>query len=274
MLIEKNLAPLSGYLMAVLQTAVFTSGVLLMNWDYLEAPGILVLLIALLMFRGYFTVLPGEAKVISVLGNYKGSVSKGGFYWVHPLAKRLPVSLKTHVFECEKLRVYDKRGIPIDISASVIWKVEDTVKALFEVENPQQMVEVNTNMTLRMLAETYPFDNPGEDSDTVTLRGNTKALAGVLQSQMKDKLVETGILIKDARIKHLSYAPEIAEEMLRVYQQEATLAARKKQALHAVDMAEMILQKAESRSMIKLQEPERSKAVAELLVSFSKNLNG
>lgn len=270
---EQIITPISGFKAAVGQASLVVLSFICFNVTYFESVGLFLFIFSMLLFRGYFSVTHGQAKVLVLLGAYKGSVTEAGFYWHHPLAQRKVVSLRTKVFESEKLRIYDKRGIPVDVSASVVWKASNTAKALFEVDDLLKMVEVQTHIILRTLTETYPFDTTGEDKGTITLRGNVKALAGVLQNQLNEQLQVAGIVVQEAKIKHLSYAPEVAGEMLKVYQQQATLTARKQQALAAVDMTEMVLQKAESRNMLQLSEPERSKAVADLLVSLTKELN-
>ncbi|GAA4831449.1 SPFH domain-containing protein [Algivirga pacifica] len=274
MIIEKVENPKAGLIAAMLQAGILVVSFFFLAGDWQTLPGffdgtgVLLLLAFFVYFRGYMVVQPGEARLLLFLGEYKGTVLQEGFYWTNPFMQRKSISMKERVFHGDILRVYDKKGLPIDVSASVTWKIGDTAKAVFEVEDLSQQVESSTNIILRVLAETYVFDNMGNQQE-ISMKGNTQALANILQKQLGDKLAAHGVIITDARLKHLSYAPEIASDMLKVYQEQATRIVRQQQNLFAVELAEQVFLKAESKRLIQLGEPERSKAIASLIIAIN-----
>jgi len=230
---------------------------------------VLGLLLFLFVPLGYFTLEPNESRVLVLLGSYRGTVRKTGFHWVNPFKLPFPrdkfvVSLRIRNFEVDKLKVNDKGGNPIEIGAVVVWRVEDTAHAMFDVDRYQHYVKIQSDSALRHLANCYPYDH-GEKGET-TLRSGVEEVSRVLQEELQDRLSRAGVRVEEARLTHLAYAPEIAGAMLRRQQAEAIIAARRKIVHGAVSMVEMALDGLEKKKVLVLDEERKAAMVSNLLV--------
>jgi len=263
-------------------------------WLFLPSLGLLIVWIILL--TGFFTLQPNEARVLILFGDYRGTVRESGFHWGNPFysngqsavesgsvddaqakpvfwkgatsAKRKPtrnkISLRMRTLNGEKLKVNDKRGNPIEIAAVVVWRVHDTAKAFFDVDNYTKYVETQSESALRHLASQYSYDH-GEENET-TLRSNADEVASALKAELQERLSRAGIVVEEARLTHLAYAPEIAQAMLRRQQAEAVIAARQKIVHGAVSMVDMALKDLADKHIIQLDDERKAAMVSNLMV--------
>jgi regulator of protease activity HflC (stomatin/prohibitin superfamily) len=238
----------------------------------LEGLGVLFLL-------GHFTLQPNEGRVLILFGSYKGTVRDSGFHWANPFYSRTPqagkgqkrggllstrISLRAHNFNSDTLKVNDKRGNPVEIAAVVVWRVEDTAQAVFDVDDYGSYVQVQSESAIRSIASLYAYDH-GEERE-VTLRGGGDEIAQELKKELEVRLAKAGVAVDEARLTHLAYAPEIASAMLRRQQAEAVIAAREKIVLGAVSMVDAALRELDSRSVVKLDDERKAAMVSNLLV--------
>ena len=223
-----------------------------------------VLVASIFLSNGFFTLQPNEACVLTLFGNYVGTVREDGFHWTNPFRSQQKISLRSRNFNSPTLKVNDKRGNPIEIGAVVVWKVEDTAQASFDVENYRAFVEVQTESALRLMASAFSYDD-GEEGE-VTLRSGREEVARNLAVRLQERLDKAGVLIEEARISHLAYAQEIAQAMLRRQQAEAVIAARKKIVEGAVSMVEMALQDLDEKKVVQLDDERKATMVSNLLV--------
>ena len=241
---------------------------LVMNIRSESAPEIIVaaLSIALLTFltAGLFMVNPNEGKVLQLFGEYKGTAKQEGLRWANPFLTKKKVSLRVRNFESSHLKVNDIDGNPIEIAAVVVWKVFETAEAVFEVDDYEHYVKVQSEAALRNLATSYAYD--AHDDAQVSLRGHTGAVADHLKREIHDRLVKAGVQVIEARISHLAYAPEIAAAMLQRQQAGAIIAARQRIVEGAVGMVEMALDMLSAKSIIQLDEERKAAMVSNLLV--------
>jgi regulator of protease activity HflC (stomatin/prohibitin superfamily) len=225
----------------------------------------LVALLHWVLYLGFTAVAPNEARAIVLLGCYKGTVRDQGFWWVNPFAyPRRKVSIKIRNFESARLKVNDHDGNPIEIAAVVVWKVVETAEALFEVDDYEQFLKVQTEAAIRNVVTSYPYDSPIEGE--ISLRGNPHEIGEKLSAEIQGRLVKAGIEITDARISHLAYAPEIANAMLRRQQANAIIAARTRIVEGAVSMVQMALDELSQKQIVKLDEERKAAMVSNLLV--------
>jgi regulator of protease activity HflC (stomatin/prohibitin superfamily) len=224
------------------------------------------LVIALLAFLlgGLFTVNPNEGRVLQLFGEYVGTSKIQGLRWANPFYRRKRVSLRVRNFESSKLKVNDLEGNPIEIGAVVVWKVVETAEAVFEVDDYENYVHVQSEAALRNLATSYPYD--AHSDEQVSLRGATAAVAEDLKREIQDRLAKAGVQVIEARISHLAYAPEIAAAMLQRQQAGAIIAARQRIVEGAVGMVEMALDMLSTKSIIQLDEERKAAMVSNLLV--------
>jgi len=223
-----------------------------------------VIVLDIFLARGLFTVAPNQAQVLQLVGRYSGSVRKAGLHWANPFFTKHKVSLRVRNFETARLKVNDHDANPIEIAAVVVWKVVDSAEALFEVDNYENYVHVQSEAALRNLATGYPYDAHLED--TISLRGNTDVVAGQLKREIEDRVSKAGVDVLEARISHLAYAPEIATAMLQRQQASAIIAARQKIVEGAVGMVEMALDLLSVKGVIILDEERKAQMVSNLLV--------
>jgi len=216
------------------------------------------------VFKSLVLVNPNISKVVLLFGKYQGTLRTNGFFSINPLTVRRPVSLKAHNFNSDKLKVNDLRGNPIEIGAVVVWRVQDTAKALFDVQDFDSYVQVQTESALRHLASCHPYD-AAEDAET-SLRGSSDSVNQELQQELTRRLEIAGIEVLEARISHLAYAPEIASAMLQRQQAEAIIAARTRIVDGAVGMVQMALAQLKAHDIVALDEERKAQMVSNLLV--------
>jgi hypothetical protein len=223
-----------------------------------------VLVLDGLAFAGLFTVAPNEGQVLQLFGAYRGTARDEGLRWANPFFTKKRISLRVRNFESARLKVNDTDGNPIEIAAIVVWRVVDTAEAVFEVDDYENYVKVQTESAVRNLATHYPYDAHVEGH--LSLRGSTDVVAKNLQGEIQDRLAKAGVEVIEARISHLAYAPEIAAAMLRRQQAGAIIAARAKIVEGAVGMVEMALDMLAQSGKVQLDEERKAAMVSNLLV--------
>jgi regulator of protease activity HflC (stomatin/prohibitin superfamily) len=259
---------------------------------------LLVIILSIILFFGFFTLQPNEARVLILFGAYKGTVRASGFHWGNPFysnGRRLPasagtapsakigaegkvgmgtaqrgplsrnkVSLRARNMNTEKLKVNDKRGNPIEIAAVVVWRVQDTAQASFDVEDYETYVGLQSESAVRHVASSYAYDH-GEENE-ITLRSNVEEVSLALRQELHERLSKAGVVVEEARLTHLAYAPEIAQAMLRRQQAEAVIAARQKIVHGAVSMVDMALKELADKHVVQLDDERRAAMVSNLMV--------
>jgi regulator of protease activity HflC (stomatin/prohibitin superfamily) len=275
---EKPGKSLKGWLIAAMHLFLigvfiwlFLTSAIAEQWSVMGivVQALLLITVAVVLPNGYFTLQPNEAKVLVLFGKYKGTINTDGFHWTNPLQLTVPrskytLSQRIRNFEVEKLKVNDKRGNPIEIAAVVVWRVENTAHALFDVDHYEHYVKIQSDAALRHLANCYPYDH-GEEEE-VTLRSGMDEVAMVLKEELQERLAKAGVRVEETRLTHLAYAPEIANAMLRRQQAEAIIAARRKIVHGAVSMVEMALEDLKSKKVVELDEERKAAMVSNLLV--------
>lgn len=260
-------------ILAVLLLFLLTAGAVASGvraaWHDNAAIGIgsaVVGVLSLVLWFGLTMVQPNQARVLTLFGRYVGSLKVPGLWWVNPLYAKQPISLRVHNFETAKLKVNDKQSNPIEIGAIVVWQVVDSAEAMFEVENYEDYVRVQSESAVRTLATSYPYDahNEGETS----LSHNANEIADQLAAEVQARLSRAGMRVIEARIAHLAYAPEIANAMLRRQQASAIIAARVQIVEGAVSMVDMALRSIEQKGMVMLDEERKAAMVSNLLVTL------
>lgn len=223
-----------------------------------------LLVSSLVALGGFFTLQPNEARVLILFGSYKGTVRRSGFHWTNPFYTKRKISLRMRNLNGDRLKVNDKRGNPIEIGAVVVWKVQDTAQAVFDVDDYEHYVRIQSESAVRHLASRYAYDQ-GEQ-DELTLQGGGDAVSDALLVELTDRLSRAGVKVEEARITHLAYAPEIAQAMLRRQQAEAVIAARTKIVHGAVSMVEMALNELKAKQVIEFDSERKAAMVSNLLV--------
>jgi hypothetical protein len=228
--------------------------------------GFLVFTLASASCLGFFVVQPNQAEVLILLGNYIGTQRRPGWYWTNPLTfgARRKISLRIRNFDTQKVKVNDQRGNPVEIAAVVVWRVVDTARAVFEVDDFENFVAVQSETAVRHLATRYPYDSYEED--TLSLSGNVDEVSTTLQDELRERLAHAGVEVVEARLSHLSYSPEIAGAMLRRQQATAIVAARQKMVEGAVGMVDMALETLAREHIVELDEERKAAMVSNLLV--------
>jgi len=270
MIREREVTPLPGLpvvLVLIAATGLTIWGAVDAAQD--DAPLLLVtyLLLAVLsvfLMAGLFVVNPNEGKVLQFFGDYVGTVKQPGLRWANPLYSKKSVSQRVRNFESAKLKVNDNEGNPIEIASVVVWRVVDTAEAVFEVDDYNNYVKVQTESALRNLATSYTYD--AHDENTISLRGTTQVVADHLKKEIQDRLARAGVEAMEARISHLAYAPEIAHAMLQRQQAGAIIAARSRIVEGAVGMVEMALELLSKRDIVTLDNERKAAMVSNLLV--------
>lgn len=233
------------------------SGAMIVGW-------ILVLVASGLVLAGLFVVNPNEGKVLQFFGKYAGTVKQPGLRWANPLYTKKRISQRIRNFESSHLKVNDNEGNPIEIAAVVVWRVIDTAEAVFEVDDYNNYVKVQTEAALRNLATSYTYD--AHDDSQISLRGHTTTVAEHLKNEIQERLARAGVEVMEARISHLAYAPEIAHAMLQRQQAGAIIAARQRIVEGAVGMVEMALDMLSRRDIVALDNERKAAMVSNLLV--------
>ncbi len=231
--------------------------------------GLLLLCASAFSFKGFMMVQPNTARVVTLFGAYKGTVTDEGLRWVNPFCAKEKVSLRACTLNGEHLKVNDKLGNPIEIANVTVWHVEDTARAVFDVDDYEQFVAAQSETALRHVASLYAYDHMGEDdaqNTQITLRSNIAEVSEVLRRELSERLSMAGIAVEDARLTHLAYAPEIAQAMLRRQQADAVIAARGKIVRGAVDMVEMALAELSDKHVVDMDDDRKAAMVSNLLV--------
>ncbi len=262
---EKEFLAKSGYLFLFLELIVlaaiifgFASNIILLS--------VLLIIVFAFVAKGFAVVDPNQACVLVLFGDYKGTIKKNGFCWVNPLFVRKKISLRAKNFDSETIKVNDKLGNPIMIGLVLVWKVEETFKAAFNVDEFEHFVVVQSEAALRKLAGMYPYDNIEDESAKVTLRDGTEEVNEQLEKEIVERLEIAGIHVIEARINHIAYAQEIAQAMLKRQQATAIVAARYKIVEGAVSMVEMALEELSQKKIVDLDEEKKATMVSNLMV--------
>ena len=225
---------------------------------------LLVIIVTVVLLGGLFIVNPGDAKVLILFGSYKGTVKTPGFWFANPFMTKRKISLRVRNFETQKLKVNDNRANPIEIAAIVVWKVVETAEALFEVDDYQKYVAVQSESAVRAVAQSYPYDSHADNEEALST--HTAEVSKSLQQAIQDRLAKAGVEVIEARISHLAYSPEIAQAMLQRQQATAIIAARFKIVEGAVGMVENALELLGSKGIVHLDEEKKAQMVSNLLV--------
>ena len=262
---EKIITPFNGYLAVVilLISAVLIAFGFSSNNNVL---GIALIPVLIIITKGLIVVSPNSSKVLLLFGDYKGSVKQNGLFWINPLYTRTSLSLRARNFESEKIKVNDKMGNPIMISVILVWKVKDTFKATFEVDNYENFIRIQTDSAVRKLAGSFPYDHFEDEKATVTLSTNFDDVNKALEREVTERLEIAGIEVVESRIGYLAYAPEIAHSMLRRQQASAVVAARHKIVEGAVGMVESALKLLAAKEIIEFDEDRKAAMVSNLMV--------
>ncbi|MCC6682975.1 MAG: SPFH domain-containing protein [Phycisphaeraceae bacterium] len=265
-------------------------------WPFVVS--ILGLLLSILMMPGFFALQPNEARVLVLFGTYKGTVRQSGFHWGNPFysnsptggssfaermaeaqakqahkevqhtphkgPKRFKVSLRVRNMNSDTLKVNDRRGNPVEIAAVIVWRVRDTAQAMFDVDDYENYVEIQSESAIRHLASLYAYDH-GEENET-TLRSGVEEVSAALCQELQERLNKAGVVVEEARLTHLAYAPEIAQAMLRRQQAEAIIAARQKIVHGAVSMVGMALQELSEQHVLELDDERKAAMISNLMV--------
>lgn len=221
-------------------------------------------MVLLLLWCGFFTLQPNEAAVLLLFGAYKGTAGRAGFHWANPLFHKRKISLRVRNFNTETLKVNDQRGNPTEIAAVVVWRVHDTAQACFDVDDYQHYVKVQSESALRHTASRFPYDTGGEHE--ISLRGSMDEVSQTLGQELQERLDKAGVVVEEARLSHLAYAPEIAGAMLRRQQAEAIVAARLRIVEGAVGMVETALERLQEHKTVALDDERKATMVSNLLV--------
>lgn len=270
MITEKSRQAMSGYLMLVVLTlaqigfgyGIFATAQAQSVWGIVTT--IAASVVVVFLWVGLFMVQPNEAKVLQLFGDYVGTVREPGLKWANPFFSKTAVSTRVRNFESGRLKVNDSNGSPIEIAAVVVWKVFDTAEALFEVDDYEEFVQIQSESALRNLSTTYPYEP--HDGDGLSLRGDPVEISDALKREIQDRLEQAGVTVIEARISHLAYAPEIANAMLRRQQASAIIAARTQIVAGAVGMVDMALSQLATNQVVELDEERKAAMVSNLMV--------
>jgi len=264
---EKIIVPANGYLMlfvliVLVFGSIFTLIVVHNPW------AILGIVVSILIALGFVMVQPNGSRVLLLFGEYIGTVKKNGFFWVNPFYTKKKISLRASNFDSERLKVNDKLGNPVMISTILVWRVENTYKAAFDVDNYENFVRVQTDAAVRKLASMYPYDNFADEGhvEDITLRSSVNEVSNALEKEIEERLSIAGIEVLEARIGYLAYAQEIANAMLKRQQATAIVAARHKIVEGAVSMVEMALEQLGKKQIIDLDDERKAAMVSNLMV--------
>lgn len=273
---ERPVHTANGWLMLLVTLLVLAAGTALMVSAIVQAArglafplprfflGVSLELLSFVCMGGFFTLQPNQACVLILFGAYQGTERESGFHWTNPFNKKMKVSLRARNLNSEKLKVNDRGGNPIEIGAVVVWRVQDTAQAVFDVQDYVEYVRIQSESAIRHLASSYAYDH-GEENE-ITLRSGVTEVSHALLQELQERLAKAGVVVEEARLTHLAYAPEIASVMLRRQQAEAVIAARQKIVHGAVSMVEMALKELAEKQVIHLDEERKAAMVSNLLV--------
>jgi regulator of protease activity HflC (stomatin/prohibitin superfamily) len=269
MISEKQGFSINGYtaivgLLVILVTAFAIVGSVELPLNISDLSKIFLLLVVMSCFAGFFMVQPNQGKVLTLFGSYVGTEKRNGLRWTIPFFMRKSISLRVRNFESGKIKVNDNLGNPIEIATIVVWSVTDTAEAMFEVDDYESYVAIQSESALRILASSYAYDPQEEHS--VSLRSHPADVSENLKTEIQDRLGKAGVVVHEARISHLAYAQEIASAMLQRQQATAIISARNKIVEGAVGMVEMALDRLKEKNVVELDEERKAAMVSNLLV--------
>ena len=250
-------------LMLIASIAIFILGVN-NNLIIPISVGSVIFIVWFFVIAGFFTLQPNEAAVIILFGAYKGTVRTPGWHWANPFFTKRKISQRSRNLNGERLKVNDEMGNPIEIATVIVWKVQNTAEALFDVENYIEYVKTQSESALRHLAGLYPYDS--YEDNQKSLRGSADEVSEALKNELQERLEKAGVVVQEARLSHLAYSPEIAAAMLQRQQASAIIAARQKIVEGAVGMVEMALNKLNENGIVQLDEERKAAMVSNLLV--------
>lgn len=265
---EVRVSARPGYLtllgiVLVIVSVICTLPMIISTIPWIVFPIALILIISLF---GFMIIYPNQSRVLTFFGRYVGTVRGNGFFWVNPLYRKKKISLRARNFDSERIKVNDKRGNPIMISVIMVWKVDETYKAAFEVDDYESFVRIQSDAAVRKLAGMYSYDNFDDDQEELTLRSAFEEVNTALEKELDNRLLIAGIEVIEARIGYLAYSQEIASAMLKRQQAEAVVAARLKIVEGAVGMVESALDSLSAKKIIELDEDKRATMVNNLMV--------
>jgi regulator of protease activity HflC (stomatin/prohibitin superfamily) len=266
MISEKQGFSINGYLAAVglIGALVFVIALMGSLSGTVALGKVFLLLVVISCFAGFFMVQPNQGKVLTLFGSYVGTEKRSGLRWTIPFFMRKSISLRVRNFESGKIKVNDNLGNPIEIATIVVWSVTDTAEAMFEVDDYESYVTIQSESALRILASSYAYDPQEENS--VSLRSHPADVSENLKTEIQDRLGKAGVVVHEARISHLAYAQEIASAMLQRQQATAIISARNKIVEGAVGMVEMALERLKEKNVVELDEERKAAMVSNLLV--------
>lgn len=283
---EKRAHEVNGWFMLVITVALFALGIFLivlgtMQAEWISFVGVPVLLVSIIFIAGFKILQPNEGYVLTLFGKYYGSMKKDGFYWINPFCTAVnparnmigiskKISLKAMTLNNDKQKVNDEEGNPIEISVVVIWRITNTARAVFNVDNYMAYISTQCDAAIRQVARQYPYD-VSSNGDEKSLRGSAQEVAEILKQELQMRVEMAGIEIIEARISHLAYAPEIAAAMLQRQQASAIIAARQKIVEGAVSMVKMALDRLSDDNIVDLDDERKAQMVSNLLVVLCGN---
>ncbi len=271
-IVEKSAKKLNGFLalfsvvvLIVVDILLLRKGILT-NDDTVLWVFIPLTIIIAISFGGFIIIQPNDSRVLVLFGKYIGTVRESGFWWVNPFTQKKKISLRIHNFNSEKIKVNDLHGNPIEIAAVIVWRVVDSARAIFDVQNYEEFLDIQSETAVRGLATDYAYDSSEEDK--YSLRGNTQEISEELKKQVQSRLEVAGVEVIESRISYLAYAPEIAQAMLRRQQAQAIVAARQKIVEGAVGMVDMALTALSEQHIVQLDEDKKATMVNNLMVAL------
>ncbi|HSI78060.1 MAG TPA: SPFH domain-containing protein [Lunatimonas sp.] len=262
---EKIVKPQSGYTMALI-AILLLAGTIGSFALRIPALGIICGILSAFIGPGFFTLQPNKAMVLILFGAYQGTVKANGFFWVIPFITKQKISMRVRNFENKPLKVNDKIGNPVMVGTIVVWQVEDTFKATFDVEDYENFIHLQTDAAVRKMAGNYPYDDFEAENAEITLRSGLEEVNHSLEAEIADRLQHAGIKVIEARISHLAYSSEIASAMLQRQQATAIVAARRKIVDGAVGMVEMALEDLKIKGIIDFEDEKKAAMVSNLMV--------
>lgn len=262
---EKEFQATNGYLAFFILLLIVAGSILAIVFLKL-VPMVIVMAVGLVCFAGLVTVNPNESAVLVLFGKYVGTIKDNGFFWTNPLYSKKKISLRARNFDSEPIKVNDKVGNPIMIGIVLVWKVQDTFKAAFEVDEYEHFVRVQSEAALRKMAGHYPYDNFEDENADITLKASGEEINQKLEEELKERLDIAGIYVIEARINYIAYAAEIAGAMLKRQQATAVVAARSKIVEGAVGMVQMALDQLKEKDIIDMDEERKAAMVSNLMV--------
>ena len=262
---EKEMKPMNGGVMLAVALLVVSTGVFFMTIEQVLI-GVILAVLGLVLMVGLMVVNPNESVVMVLFGSYTGTVKTNGFFWVNPFYTRKKITLRARNNESQPIKVNDKLGNPVMIGVVLVWKVEDTYSAAFEVDNYEMFVRMQSESAIRKLAGTYPYETFDDAHTELSLRSGGDEINHQLERELSERLIIAGIKVIEARISNLAYSPEIAQAMLQRQQATAVVAARTKIVEGAVGMVELALEKLSQKQIIELDEERKAAMVSNLLV--------